>query len=270
MPLPFAGNPIGWPFLELQSIDSTNKYAMGLIHGAHLPDGQHEVQHGMAIFGHDQTAGKGQRGKNWASEKGQNIALSIVLNPYPLSIPEQFRLSVFAAVSVFKFFSKYAGDETKIKWPNDIYWRDRKAGGILIENIIGSRKSGVRNQESGEWKWTVIGIGININQTSFPSDLPNPVSLKQITGKNFQPVELAKELCSILEKNYPLLFDEKFETLFKEYQNHLYKKDEKIKLKKGSRVFEATIKGVSETGQLITQHSVEERFEFGEVEWLIN
>lgn len=270
MPLPFAGNPIGRPFIELQSVDSTNKYAMGLIHGNHLPDGQHEAQHGMALFAHEQSAGKGQRGKKWTSEAGQNIALSIVLNPYPLSIPEQFRLSVFAAVSVCEFFSKYAGDETRIKWPNDLYWRDRKAGGILIENVIGSRELGARGQESGEWKWTVIGIGININQTSFPAELPNPVSLKQITGKNFQPIELAKELCVVLEKNYPLLADKKIEPLFNEYQNHLYKKDEIVKLKKGSRVFEATIKGVSEKGQLVTQHSIEERFDFGEVEWLIN
>ena len=77
MPLPFAGNPIGKPFIELQSIDSTNKYAMALVHGDILPDGQGEPQHGMAIFSHEQTAGKGQRGKNWVSEKGSNIALSI-------------------------------------------------------------------------------------------------------------------------------------------------------------------------------------------------
>ena len=87
MPLPFAGNPIGKPFIELQSIDSTNKYAMGLVHGDLLPDGHGEAQHGMAIFSHEQTAGKGQRGKNWVSEKDANIALSILLNPFPLSVP---------------------------------------------------------------------------------------------------------------------------------------------------------------------------------------
>ena len=264
MPLPFAGNPIGKPFIELQSIDSTNKYAMGLIHGDHLPDGQGEAQHGMAIFAHDQTAGKGQRGKSWASQKGLNTALSILLNPYPLSVPDQFKLSVCIAVSAWEFFSKYAGDETKIKWPNDIYWRDRKAGGILIENVIQSSQSAV-----GSWQWAVIGIGININQIDFDPDLPNPVSLKQITGKIHEPIELAKELCSIVEKNYQLLIAGDFIVLFNKYQTHLYKKDEKIKLKKGTRVFETTIKGVSETGQLITQHSIEERFEFGEVEWVL-
>ena len=264
MPLPFAGNPIGKPFIELQSIDSTNKYAMALVHGDILPYGQGEPQHGMAIFSHDQTAGKGQRGKNWASEKDANIALSILLNPFPLSIPEQFKLSVCIAASTWNLFSKYAGDETKIKWPNDLYWRDRKAGGILIENVIQSSQSAV-----GSWQWAIIGIGININQTVFDPHLPNPVSLKQITGRNYEPVELAKELCSIIEKNYQTLIAGNFETLFNKYLTHLYKKDEKVKLKKGNRVFETTIKGISETGQLITQHSIEERFEFGEVEWII-
>lgn len=282
MPLQFAGNPIGKPFLELQSTDSTNKYAMGLIHKAHLTEGQDEPQHGMAIFTHEQTAGKGQRGKTWASEKGSNIALSILLNPYQFRISDQFKLSMCTAMSVHKFFSAYAGGETKIKWPNDIYWRDRKAGGVLIENVISNSELGVRSQESGagsqahhsslithNWKWAVLGIGININQTSFPSDLPNPVSLKQITGKVFDPVELAKELCTIIDENYQSMIEEKFESIFNCYQHHLYKKDEKVKLKKGSRIFETTIKAVSAAGQLITQHSIEERFEFGEVEWLI-
>ena len=237
---------------------------MGLIHGDLLPDGQGEAQHGMAVFAHEQTAGKGQRGKNWASQKDLNIALSVLLNPYPLSVPDQFKLSVCIAVSAWEFFSKYAGDETKIKWPNDIYWRDRKAGGILIENVIQSSQSAV-----GSWQWSIIGIGININQTDFDPDLPNPVSLKQITGKILTPIDLAKELCSIIEKNYQLLIAGNFMTLFSKYQTHLYKKDEKVKLKKATRVFETTIKGVSETGQLITQHSIEERFEFGEVEWII-
>ena len=264
MPLPFAGNPIGKPFIELQSIDSTNKYAMALVHGNELPEGQGEAQHGTAIFADEQTDGKGQRGRKWSSEKGSNIALSILLNPYPLSIPDQFKLSVCIAVSTWDLFSKYVADETKIKWPNDLYWRDRKAGGILIENVIQSSQSTV-----GVWQWALAGIGININQSVFDPDLPNPVSLKQITGKNHEPLELAKELCSIIEKKYQLLIAGNFKTLFDKYQKHLYKKDEKVKLKKDNRVFETTIKGVSETGQLITQHSIEERFEFGEVEWII-
>ena len=116
---------------------------MGLIHGALLPDGHSEAQHGMAVFTHEQTAGKGQRGRKWTSQKDLNIALSILLKPYPLSVPDQFKLSVCIAVSSWDLFAQYAGDETRIKWPNDLYWSDRKAGGILIENIIKSSRSTV-------------------------------------------------------------------------------------------------------------------------------
>ena len=285
MPLQFAGNPIGKPFIELQSIDSTNKYAMGLIHQHHLTEGQGESQHGMVIFAHEQTAGKGQRGKVWTSEKGASIALSILLNPFPLRVSDQFKLSVCVAVSIHNFFSSYAGNETKIKWPNDLYWCDRKAGGVLIENVVGSSVSAIDSQQSAvdsrqsethhspltthNWKWAIIGVGININQTLFPLELPNPVSLKQITGKTHNPLELAKEFCNIFDKYYRLLVEGKFNDLFTCYHDHLYKKDEQVKLKKGNRIFETTIKAVAESGQLITQHSIEERFEFGEVEWVI-
>jgi BirA family biotin operon repressor/biotin-[acetyl-CoA-carboxylase] ligase len=242
---------------------------MGLIHKHHLPDGQDEAQHGTSIFTHEQTSGKGRRGKKWVSEKDLNIALSILLNPYPLRVQEQFRLSICIAVSVHEFFYNYAGDKTSIKWPNDLYWRDRKAGGILIENVIGSGPSAAGFRWLSGWQWAVVGIGININQVIFPDDLPHAVSLRQITGKGYQPVDLAKELCSIIEKNYQELINGKFESLFNKYQTHLYKKGEKVKLKKDNRVFETTIEAVSETGQLITQHLIEERFDFGEVEWII-
>src|SRR5437667_2750998 len=165
------------PFVELQSVDSTNIYALKQVHAG-------LAQHGMAIFAHNQTAGKGQRGKIWISEKGANINLSVVIKPEALIVSEQFQLSVCAAVAIHHFFSQYAGDSTRIKWPNDMYWQDRKVGGILIENIVGSLTAGQAGRESavGSWQWAIIGIGININQTSFPPDLHNPVSLKQITG----------------------------------------------------------------------------------------
>jgi BirA family biotin operon repressor/biotin-[acetyl-CoA-carboxylase] ligase len=262
LPLPFAGNPIGTPFIELQSVDSTNKYAMQLVQAEHLPNGQ-APQHGAVFFTLKQTSGKGQRGKNWISEPGANLTMSVILNPYPLKLTEQFILSACVALSVHQFFSKYAGDDTRIKWPNDIYWRDRKAGGILIESVVSSRQAGDNN-----WKWAIAGIGININQTAFPAELPNPVSLKQITGKNFNLTDLAKDLCSVLEKNYQLAISGGSGIILSQYQTHLYKKDQLVKLKKGSRVFETTIRGVSTNGRLITENAIEELFDFGEVQWL--
>jgi BirA family biotin operon repressor/biotin-[acetyl-CoA-carboxylase] ligase len=257
LPQPSATKPIGLPFIELLSVDSTNNYARHQIHAG-------LAQHGLAIFTHEQVAGKGQRGKVWTSEKGSNIILSLLLKPQPLQLTQQFQLSACAAIAVHEFFMKYAGDETKIKWPNDLYWQDRKAGGILIESIVGSRESGV-----GAWEWAIIGIGININQTSFPDDLPNPVSLRQITGKNFDPVELAKELCGVLDKRFTELIEDGFENIYAYYLAHLYKRKATVKFKKGAKVFEAQIEGVSPTGKLITQHAFEEEFDFGEVEWVI-
>lgn len=257
MPQPSATKPFGLPFIELQSVDSTNNYARQQIHAG-------LAQYGMAIFTHEQVAGKGQRGKVWATEKGSNIILSLLVKPQPLQLTQQFQLSACAAVAVHEFFAKYAGDETKIKWPNDLYWQDRKAGGILIESVIGSRVAG-----GGIWEWSIIGIGININQTIFSGNLPNPVSLKQITGKDFNPVELAKELCLVFNNRFTELIETGFENIYAYYWEHLYKRKETVKLKKGSKVFEALIEGVSPTGKLITQHGIEEEFDFGDVEWVI-
>ena len=257
MPQLPASTPLGFPFVELQSVDSTNKYAMNLVHKG-------MASHGMAIFAHAQTAGLGQRGKTWHSETGKNIALSLIVNPFPIKTFENFKLSYCVAVSVANFLKKIVGDEIKIKWPNDIYWRDRKAGGILIENKVKTSEANNSN-----WQWAVIGIGLNINQTLFSNDLPNPFSLKQITGKDFDVVELAKSLCAEMNTFFNALITDKSSLLLEQYTSLLYKKDEKVKFKKGLRIFEATIKGVSETGQLITQHAIEERFDFGEIEWLL-
>ncbi len=257
MPEPPAINTIGIPFVELQSVDSTNNYARRLLH-------EGLAHHGMAIFAYEQLQGKGQRGRTWITEKGANIILSIVAKPHPLQIAQQFHLNVCIAVAIHDFFSRYAGDDTRIKWPNDLYWQDRKAGGILIENVIGSGSPKV-----DRWQWAIIGIGININQTIFFSELKNPVSLRQITGKNFDPVVLAKELCGLLDEKLKQLFTDGLEKIFSVYLSTLYKKNEKVKLKKGNRVFEATIIGVSPNGKLIAKHSIEEEFDFGEIEWLI-
>ena len=282
MPEPSFYNALGKPFIELQSVDSTNNYAFKQIHAG-------LAHHGTTYFAREQMAGKGQRGKTWSAAKDSSLILSIVIDPGPLLVNQQFQLSACVAVSVCEFFSKYAGDSTRIKWPNDLYWQDRKAGGVLIENIIGARNPKVMGSEpnshrvrsqhneiqkvdtpvSSQWLWAIIGIGINITQQVFPAELINPVSLKQLTGKDFSPVEMAKELCILLDTKYNDLIRSEFDTIYSSYLSLLYKKDEQVKLKKGSRVFEATIKSVSPEGKLIVQHAIEEEFDFGEIEWVI-
>ena len=257
MPQPSTHNTIGFPFVELQSVDSTNNYARNLLH-------EGLAQHGMAIFAHEQLAGKGQRGRIWSSDKSSNVILSLIVNPQSLVLSQQFQLSVCVALSVHELFMKFAGTDTKIKWPNDLYWQDRKAGGILIESVVGSRESGISS-----WDWSIIGVGININQTAFPSYLSNPVSLKQITGKNFDTVMLAKELCMIMNQKFDELMNSGFENLYAQYLTHLYKINTTVKLRKDNRVFEAVIKGVNRAGQLVVYHSIEEEFNFGDVEWVV-
>lgn len=257
MPQPSTHYIIGFPFVELQSVDSTNNYARNLLH-------EGLAQHGMAIYAHEQLAGKGQRGRKWSSDKGSNVILSLIVNPQSLVLSQQFQLSVCVALSVHELFMKFAGADTKIKWPNDLYWQDRKAGGILIESVVGSRELSISS-----WDWSIIGVGININQTAFPSYLPNPVSLKQITGKNFDAVVLAKELCMIMNQKFDELMNSGFENLYAQYLTHLYKINTTVKLRKDNRVFEAVIKGVNRAGQLVVYHSIEEEFNFGDVEWVV-
>ena len=238
----------------IDSVDSTNNYAMRLIKAG-------LAEAGSAFFAMEQTHGKGRQNKDWITEKGQNILLSIVIVPAFLKLARQFDLSVAVSLACVDFLKKYTED-IAVKWPNDIFWNDRKAGGILIENVI----------QGSDWKWSVIGIGININQTKFT--MKNnflPVSLKQITGKDFDIITLAKELKKSVMKRYEALENSfTFKAILAEYNEHLFGFNKKVKLKKDNAVFETTIIGVSLKGRLITADTIEREFNFNEVEWLNN
>jgi BirA family biotin operon repressor/biotin-[acetyl-CoA-carboxylase] ligase len=244
-----SSNPLGTPFLELPTVDSTNNYAMGMVRAG-------MAHHGTAVFTTEQTSGKGQRNKTWISQPRQNMALSLVLEPQPIA-PDLFLLSMAMAEGTFQFFTKYVSEDVSIKWPNDLYWRDRKAGGILIENVW----------QANSWNYAVVGIGININQSDFGSLGHKAVSLKQIIGKESEPLQLAKELCTFLDQAFQVSIKNPDE-IRRNYNSHLYKLHQKVKLKTGSRLFEATVKEVHAGGQLVVQHGTEERFDVGEVEWI--
>lgn len=240
-------------FNILDTVDSTNNYAMAMVHAG-------LATHGMAWFAHEQTAGKGQRGKLWETEPGNNIILSIVLKPTGSFMLNPFYLSALMSTSCTEFLSKITGEEFYIKWPNDLYWRDRKTGGILIEN-----------KYSGEnWNWAVVGIGINVNQTMFSNDLKNAVSLKQVCDKNdFDPVVLAQELHTFLLERYENFANDDFAEIIKKYNIELYKKNQEVKLRKDNAVFSTTVLSVNPFGQLITQDTLQRTFDFGQVEWVI-
>lgn len=239
-------------FIEIEATDSTNNYAMQLIQKS-------VAQHGMAVFAHEQTSGKGQRGKQWHSNAGENIIVSVILNTKGLLLTRQLILNMSAALAVYDFFSLYAGNETSVKWPNDLYWRDRKAGGTLIENVI----------TGNEWQWAITGIGININQTIFDERASKAVSLKQITGKTYNAVTLARELADLLKNRYDNIFTFSAESILQEYNNVLFKKGESVTLKKNNIVFDCFIKGVNIYGQLVIEKGIEQLLDSGEVEWVI-
>lgn len=181
---------LGEPLIELSSIDSTNIYAISQVH-------QQLAVSGSCYRADYQTQGKGQHGRVWDSEMGQNLLCSYVLelkslNPTKNWSPDdQKGLSAAVSIGAKTFFKAHAGEETLIKLPNDIYWRDRKAGGILIENTL----------RGTEWTWSVIGIGFNINQTQFKVQGIQPVSLRQITGKQWEIPRLQTELSKALSSS---------------------------------------------------------------------
>ena len=183
---------IGVPLIELSTIDSTNIYAMAQIKAGLAKSG--------SCFRADfQTHGKGQHERVWESAKGQNIICSYILELKNLDAlkkwtpTDQMGFSATIALGARAFFAAFAGSETKIKKPNDIYFRDRKAGGILIENLVRGK----------EWTWTVIGIGMNINQSSFSSAAvnrvsSNPISLQEITNKIWDLKQMQQHLSEAL------------------------------------------------------------------------
>ena len=249
--------PIGLPFTELTEVDSTNIYAMNQVK-------TNMAGHGAAFLAQKQWAGKGQMGKVWEAESGQNILLSVVLDPKKLvfngSELEPSIVSMLIAVGCFNFFITYAGDETRIKWPNDIYWRDRKAAGILIENSF----------RGPIWQWSVAGMGVNINQTEFGTELQKAVSLKQMTGKTFQVPALAKELCSHIEAALQMVVDKGPDTLLALYNNALYKKGEQVQLDIEGQKITATICRVLSNGHLEieTENGSKQSHALGAIQWL--
>jgi len=277
------------PVLELFSVDSTNNYALGLLRPSHLTERQENVKHGWAVFSHEQFAGKGQRGKDWLSKTGENIHLSIIIEPKCLHLQHQFVLIAITALVtsaviamepkclhlqhqfvliaitalvVRSVFEKYAQSDILIKWPNDIYFQDRKAGGILIENII----SGT------EWKWAVVGVGLNINQTGFDQDLQKrAVSLRQITGNTFDCLQLATEVRNAILSKYSDLEMQRtsFLKILEEYNQYLFKKNEQVLFEKDGQQFVARVRQVLPSGQLVVQTDIELLFDFGEVSWVL-
>ena len=206
---------LGAPLIELSTIDSTNIYAM-----AQIKEGL--AKSGSCFRADYQTHGKGQHGRVWESSKGQNILCSYILELKTLDTlknwtpTDQIGFSAAIALGIRAFFDAHTNGDTKIKKPNDIYWRDRKAGGILIENLL----------KGTAWTWALIGIGININQTVFSPEAPNPVSLKQITGRDWDIHSLQEALSKVLTKSIQDWLMEGEEKTLKTLEQHIIELDQ--------------------------------------------
>jgi BirA family transcriptional regulator, biotin operon repressor / biotin---[acetyl-CoA-carboxylase] ligase len=222
------------PIIELNSIDSTNNYAMQLIDA-------NKAQHGLTIVAQSQSGGKGQRGKTWIDAPGQSLLMSIITMPAQ-AVKEQFVFNASVTVAIVKVLQfLYSNWDIKIKWPNDIIINDKKAGGILIENVLRGSK----------WAYSVIGLGLNVKQEYFPAALPHATSLKIASGASF---EIA-QLCTLIRENIlmEIALPRTAETKMSLYNGYLYKKGCRQRFTNSAGQWEATILNVHTDGSIEVQ-----------------
>lgn len=243
---------IGHTLITLKTVESTNNYAIDQV-------AVNEIEEGTVFLAYDQTAGKGQVNNQWESEAGKNLTFSILLRPAFLEIQKQFMLSKAVSLGLVNFLSRYT-EEVKIKWPNDIYAGDGKICGILIENAI----------MAGTISQSIVGIGLNINQIRFLSLAPNPVSLKMITGRDYDLEVLVKELLSEIDRSYGRLREGRFPELDEAFHARLYRLGEWRAYRDAAHQYTGMITGVNPIGRLRIREEdgPEHEYHFKEVEYL--
>lgn len=223
-------DPIGHRIIRLDSVDSTNNYAAKLFTLGTLP-------HGSVIMADEQTAGRGQRGAIWSSNPGENLLLTIVLQPVNLSISDQFRLTQFASLAMHELLSKY-GLSSAIKWPNDLFVKSLKISGMLIENQVTS--NAISN--------VFLGIGLNVNQTDF--DGLSATSMFAETGMKHTLMDVAMSLFSSMNQYWHFVQNTQFVQLDERYQSLLYLRNTLSFFSDDQGDFEGTILGTTEQGLL--------------------
>lgn len=221
--------------IRLEETASTNSYLRGLVEKEPLAEGS-------VVVADFQTAGRGQKGNSWESERGKNLMFSVILYPHFLPANRQFLISQITALSVKETLDEYI-DGIAVKWPNDIYWHDRKICGMLIENDLSGK----------ELRFSVLGIGININQREFRSNAPNPVSLAQITGLEYDRDEILNKFLKRLHERYRDLRRGCEDDIREDYRNALYRGDGFYRYRDSGGAFEARIKEVETTGHLLLE-----------------
>jgi BirA family biotin operon repressor/biotin-[acetyl-CoA-carboxylase] ligase len=245
---------VGHHLVKLVKVDSTNNYLKSLLSNFKpLPIGS-------VIMAESQFAGRGQSNNVWLSQSGKNLTFSIYLKPDFLSSQKQFKLNEAIALGITDCLVKMLGDSCKIKWPNDIYYKDDKIGGILIENTI-------RGQQINE---SIVGIGLNVNQTEFTGSLKNANSLTNILGVEFDLMNLLADILKRLEDRYLQLEADRVAQIDKDYINRLFRYQQNAKFIVEEKKLSAKIVGVNDTGLLILETATGKKtFNFKEIRFVV-
>ena len=207
----------------------------------------------MVVWADYQTAGRGCGTNHWESERGKNLTFSMLLHPHDVPAQKQFHISMAISLALCKALGQHIGD-LSIKWPNDIYWRDGKIGGILIEVTLQGNKV----------KDCIIGIGLNINQRVFRSDAPNPVSMWQICEQETDCEQLLQEILQAFQE-YMCKSNKD------EYQSMLYRRKGFHPYADKDGAFMAEIIDVEDDGHLLLRDDNGQlrRYAFKEVTFVI-
>lgn len=242
---------MNWKIIHIDETDSTNRWLKDQrMKGVQTNERMDEC---LVVWTDYQTEGRGCGTNRWESECDKNLLFSVLIHPENLSANNQFKISMAVSLAVVDAVGQLVGD-LSIKWPNDIYWRNGKLAGILIENTL----------KGNLIKDSIIGVGLNVNQREFHSDAPNPVSLWQITGQESDREQLLKDILQRLECN--LMSD-----LKERYMKMLYRRKGFHPYTDKNGVFMAEIAGVEDDGHLLLtdEDGKERRYAFKEVQFVI-
>ena len=240
------------PIIKLNAIDSTNTYLRQLCNENTLKD------YTIVVAVH-QTQGRGQMGTVWDSEKGKNLMFSLFKDLSMHDIEFPFYISMAISLAIIKTFNKLNIPDLNIKWPNDILSADKKICGILIENVIKNKLNS-----------TIIGIGVNVNQTEF-NNLPKASSLKNITGVHYDLDEILHSIIKHTKYYSLLLQEEKYVKVKTEYERHLFRRNKPSTFKSAEgELFSGFIRGVTKYGKLLVllEDEVVKKFDLKEIELL--
>jgi len=232
---------VEWKIVHIDETDSTNSWI------------KENGSGNMVAVANYQTAGRGCGTNTWESEYGKNLLFSILIHPVDVPVTKQFRISMAISLAILDTLEQHIGD-VSIKWPNDIYWRNGKLGGILIENRL----------QGGSIKDCIIGVGLNVNQQQFHSNAPNPVSLMQIHGEETDRERLLADILSHFQQY--LRQDVKTR-----YMSHLYRRKGFHPYADSEGAFMAEIIGVEDDGHLLLRddNGQDRRYAFKEVQFVI-